>query len=100
MHLAFYLMTFTIKYEHLCAVEGAPDGSSEGTPTFAVEIKGAFEVTIELHLKIHMVVRLLVEKSSQNNSIKCILEEALYVAREGAPKISLSEAQKIAKKCE
>ena len=91
MHLAFYLMTFTLKYEHLCAVEGAPDGSLKGTPTFAV--------TIELHLKIQMVVSLLVQKSSQNNSIKCILEEALYVALEGAPKISLSEAQKIAKKC-
>ena len=47
-----------------------------------------------------MVGNLLVQKSSQNNSIKDELEEALYVALEGAPKISLHEAQKIAKKCE
>ena len=26
----FYLMTFTIKYEHVSAVEDAPDGLSEG----------------------------------------------------------------------
>ena len=89
VHLTFYLMTFALKYEHVTAVEGAPDGSSENTPTFEVEIKGALEVTIELHLKMHKVVHLLVQKSSQNNSIKGELEEALYVALEGAPKISL-----------
>ena len=89
MPLTFYLMTFALKYEHISAVEGAPDGSSEGTPTFEVEIKGAFEVTIELHLKIHMVVYLLVQKSPRNNSIKGELEEALYVVLEVAPKISL-----------
>ena len=55
---------------------------------------------MELHLKMHMVMRLLVRKSSQNNSIKGIFEETLWVSLEGAPKISLSEAQKIAKKCE
>ena len=65
-----------------------------------VEIKGTLEVTIELQLKIHMVVRLLVQKSSQNNLIKGILQEALYVALESAPKISFSEARKIVKKCE
>ena len=37
----------------------------------------------------HIEVHLLVQKSSQNNSIKDELEEALYVAHEGAPKISL-----------
>ena len=88
MQLTFYLMTFTLKYEHVSAVKGAPDRSSENTPIFEFEIKGAFEV------------RLLVQKSSQNNLIKGILEEALYVAIEGARKISLSEAQKIEKKCE
>ena len=36
----------------------------------------------------HMVVHLLAQKSSQNNSIEGELEEALYVALEGAPKIS------------
>ena len=45
------------------------DGSSENTPTFEVEIKGALEVTTELHLKILMLVYLLEQKSSQNNSI-------------------------------
>ena len=27
MHLMFYLMMFALKYEHVDAVEGAPDGS-------------------------------------------------------------------------
>ena len=27
MHLMFYLMMFALKYEHVGAVEGAPDGS-------------------------------------------------------------------------
>ena len=54
MHLAFYLMMFTLKYEHFSAVQCAPDGSSEGTPTFGVKIKRALEVVIELHLKTHM----------------------------------------------
>ena len=57
-----------LKSEHVSTVEGAPDGSSESTPTFKVEIKGTIGVTIELHLKRHMVVHLLVQKSSQNNS--------------------------------
>ena len=45
-------------FKHLCAVcavEGAPNLSFEGTPTFDVKIEGALEVTIELHLKMHMV---------------------------------------------
>ena len=62
MQLTFYLMTFTLKYEHVSAVEGAPDGSSQGTSTFEVEIKGALLVTIELHLKMHIVVHLLVQR--------------------------------------
>ena len=45
-----------------------------------------------------MVVHLLVQKSSQNNSIKDELEEALFVVLEGAPKISFWEAKKIEKK--
>ena len=60
MHLTFYLMTFTLKYEHASAVEGAPDGSSEGIPISEVKVKGVLEITIELHLKMHLVVRLLV----------------------------------------
>ena len=47
------------KYEHVSAVENAPDGLSEDTPTFEVETKGALQVAIELHLKMHMVVHLL-----------------------------------------
>ena len=58
------------------------------TPTFVVELKRALEVTIELHLRMHMVVPLLVWRSSQNSSIKGGLEEVLYVALESAPKNS------------
>ena len=82
-------MTFPLKYEHVSEIDGAPDGSSEDTPTFEVEIKSVFEVTMEFHLKMYMVLRLLVQKSSQNNPIKGELEKTLYVALEGAPKISL-----------
>ena len=35
-------------YEQFIAVEGAPNGSSEGTPAFEVEIKDALEFTIKL----------------------------------------------------
>ena len=89
MHLTFYWMKSALKHEHVSAVEGAPDGSSEGTPTFEVEIKGALEVTTELRLKMHMVEHLIMQKSLQNNAIKGELEEALYVALEVVPKISL-----------
>ena len=41
-----------------------------------------------MHLKIDMVVQLLVKKSAQNDSIKGELQEALYAALEGAPKIT------------
>ena len=44
--------------------------------TFEIEIKGALEVTTELHLKMHMVVYFLLQKSARNNSIKDKLEEA------------------------
>ena len=70
MSLTIYLMTFALKYEHVSAIEGASDGSSEDTPTFEVEIKSALEVTMEFHLKMYMVLRLLAQKSSQNNPIK------------------------------
>ena len=45
--------------------------------------------TTELHLKMHMEMHLLVKKSAQNVSIKGEREEALDIASEGAPKISL-----------
>ena len=89
IHLTFYLMTFALKQEHFSAVECAPDGSPEVTPTIEIEIKGTVEVTIEMQLKMHMVMHLLVQKSARNDSIKGELEEALYVALEGVPKISL-----------
>ena len=48
----------------------------------------------------YVEMHLLVQKSTQNDSIKGELEEALHAGFEGAPKISLSETQKNAKKCE
>ena len=98
MHLAFYLMKFPLKYEYVSAFESAPYGSSKGAPTFEVKVKGALEVTIELHLKVRIVVWLLVQKSSQNTSIKGELKEALCDSVEGAPNISLSEAGFVKKK--
>ena len=52
-------MKFAIKYEHVSAIEGAPDGLSQGLPTFEVEIKGALEIAIGLHLKMQMMVHWL-----------------------------------------
>ena len=54
-----------------------------------VEIKCALEVTNKLHLKMHMVLHLLVQKSALIDSIKVELEEELYMALVSAPKISL-----------
>ena len=62
----------------------------EGTLTFEVEIKGAPEVTIALHLKMHMAAGALVStKNPKSDWIKGELEAVLYVALEGTPKISL-----------
>ena len=44
------------------AIQGAPECSSERTPTFKVEIKVALDVTIGLHLKMRTRMRLLVHK--------------------------------------
>ena len=52
-------MKFSLKYENDSEVKGAPDGLSQGKPTFEVETEGALDVTIELHLKMHMVAHLL-----------------------------------------
>ena len=86
--MTFYLMTFALKYEHVSALEGAPDDSSKGTSTFEVEIKRVLQFTTEMHLKMHIAVHLLIQKNSQKNLIKGKFQEALYVAFEGAPKIS------------
>ena len=61
-------------------MEDTTEGSSEGTPkdlytdaqegALEVEIKSALEVTIELHLKMCMVVQLPGHRSAQNDSIK------------------------------
>ena len=37
-----------------------------------------------MHLKVHMVVRFLEQKSLENDSIKVEADEALYVVLEGA----------------
>ena len=58
-------------------MEGARDGSSESTPTFEVQIKGALENTIEFHLKMRLVMYLLVQKTAQNDSIKGELDVTL-----------------------
>ena len=87
--MTFFLTGFALKYEHVSVVEGVPYASSEATPTFEVEIKSRLEFTMELHLRMHILERLLMQKSPQNDSIKGELEEALNVALEGAPKISL-----------
>ena len=52
-----------------------------------VHLRFKLTVTIELHLR--YTLHILVRKNIQNDSIKCELKEALYVALEGAPKISL-----------
>ena len=60
---------------------------------FEVEIKGTLEVTIELHLKMRMVVHLLGHKGAQNegtnlkmgalkNAHKCEEKDAFYAAFE------------------
>ena len=35
-----------LKYEHVSAGKGAPDGSSEGLPSFEVEIKGELRLQL------------------------------------------------------
>ena len=89
LHLMDVLLGGLLDDALVSGIEGAPEDSSEGTSTFEVQIKGAFWATIELHLKMHMVVHLLVPKSAKNDSIKGELEGTLYVALEDKPKISL-----------
>ena len=93
MPLTFYL----IQIWNVSAFESAPDGLSEDTLTFEVEIKGAIKVAIELHLKMLMVVHLLVQKCSQNSSIKGEHEEAFYFALEGTPKFHFKKHEKLQK---
>ena len=57
--------------------------------TFQVDVKGALQVIIELHLKMRVVMHLLKQKSAQNDSIKGELEKTFYNTLEGASKISL-----------
>ena len=90
MHFMFYLMMFALKYYYVSAFEGATDGSSQGIPTFEVEIQGAFEVAVELLWNMPMGMRLLLQQSLIKESIKGELEDALYVALEGASKTSKS----------
>ena len=44
-----------------------------------------------------MTMHMSVQENAQNHLIRCELEEALYVALEGAPNISFHEALKIQK---
>ena len=53
----------------------------------------------ELPFKLHMLMHLLVYKSTKNNSMKGELY-ALYVPVKGAPKIFFQGALKVAQKCE
>ena len=85
-HLTFYLM---VQLSMNMTVRLRCPGWFIWRRTFEVYINGEVEVTIELRLKIHMVMHMLVQMNAQNHLIKFELEEALYVAYEGAPKISL-----------
>ena len=89
MHLTFYLMVHIGMNMSVQLMVLLMAHLKKDTSTFEVEIKGAVEVTIELHLKMYMVMRLLVQKSAQNYSLKDELDKALYVALKGAPVISL-----------
>ena len=40
-------MTFGPKHEHVSAVAGAPDGSSEGTPTLRVHLRLQWNCTCQ-----------------------------------------------------
>ena len=90
MHLMFYVTMFSFKYDYVSAFEGASDDSSQGIPTFEVELKGVFEVAIELLWNMPMGMHLLLQQSSIKESIKGELEDAPYVAHEGASKTSKS----------
>ena len=74
----FYLVMFALKYDYVSAFEGAPDGSSQGIPA------------VELLWNMPMGMRLLLQQSLIKESIKGELEDALYVALEGASKTSKS----------
>ena len=89
MHLTFYLMVHIGMNMSVQLMVLLMAHLKKDTSTFEVEIKGAVEVTIELHLKMYMVMRLLVQKSAQSYSLKDELDKALYVALKGAPVISL-----------
>ena len=89
----------TLEDAFFSAFEGIPKGLSKGTPkvvpwdlykvvqesAFEVEIKGAFEMTVEMLMLVHLIVR----KSVWNDSIKRWTSGALYVTLETTIKISL-----------
>ena len=90
IHLMFYVTMFSFKYDYVSAFEGASDDSSQGIPTFEVELKGVFEVAIELLWNMPMGMHFLLKQSSIKESIKGELEDEPYVAHEGASKTSKS----------
>ena len=87
IHVTFYLAVHLWWTWH--CIWGCSNGSSEDAATFEIEIKSALEATIELQLKIHIVMYLLKQNSAQNDSIYGEIEETLHIPLEGGPKISL-----------
>ena len=98
MHLTFYLMVHIGMNMSVQLMVLLMAHLKKDTSTFEVEIKGAVEVTIELHLKMYMVMRLLVQKSAQNYSLKDELDKALYVALKEHLWFHFKETQRFAKK--
>ena len=84
MYLTFYLVMH-VNMKLLVQFEGVSDVSSEDVPTFDFEIKGALEVRSELHLKVHTLMHLLVQKSAQKGTFDVAVDGTLDCAMKGAP---------------
>ena len=79
-----WMLDLMVHLSFVIAIEDANEGSSEGSAKVVpgdlytdaeegaveVETKGALEVTIELHLKMRMVVQMSRHRSAQNDSMK------------------------------
>ena len=93
------MLNATHKNVFVCAILGVPESSPKSKlrdlhknaqkVAFEVELNSALGVTIELHLKISMLMHLLKHKSARNNSTKTELQGTLYIEFEGTPKITL-----------
>ena len=60
---------------------------------FEFELKGALEVSLELHLWSYLFVHLLIQKVSQNNSSKSGPDDPLEGAFDGELDIALKDAR-------